>query len=142
MAAREGISILELFLNSIIKTFWIRNISEDLSLLKQFDEPEIQQEKKLKVTPLMIINCIYNMNRSKTDNSGNLAKRFAMLKGLQAKLIYQRLKFQMFLRVHSKLKMNIIDKLPLELNSSRLPLSFQYYETVPVLMSRCLQVIK
>lgn len=47
----------------------------------------------------------------------------------------------MFLRVHSKLKMNIIDKLPPELNSSRLPLSFQYYETVPVLMSRCLQVI-
>ena len=41
MAAREGISILELFLNSIIKTFWIRNISEDLSLLKNFDEPEL-----------------------------------------------------------------------------------------------------
>jgi hypothetical protein len=48
----------------------------------------------------------------------------------------------MFLRVHSKFKMNIIDKIPLEMNSSRLPLSFQYYETVPVLMSRCLEVIK
>ena len=67
MAAREGISILELFLNSIIKTFWIRKISEDLSLLKTFDEPELMQEHNLKVTPLMIINCIYNMNRCKAD---------------------------------------------------------------------------
>jgi hypothetical protein len=41
MAAREGISILELFLNSIIKTFWVRNISEDMSLLKNLDEPEL-----------------------------------------------------------------------------------------------------
>lgn len=88
MAARESVSILELFLNSIIKTFWIRNISEDLSLLKSFDEPELQQEQNLKVTPLMIINCIYNMNRSKAENSANLVKRFAMLKGMQAKLIY------------------------------------------------------
>lgn len=124
MAAREGISILELFLNSIIKTFWIRKISEDLSLLKTFDEPELMQEHNLKVTPLMIINCIYNMNRCKADHSATVVKRFAVLKGLQAKLVYQRMKFQMFLRVHSKLKMNIIDKLPPELNSSRLPLSF------------------
>jgi hypothetical protein len=41
MAAFQGISILELFVNSIAKTFWIRNISEDLSLLEKFDEPEL-----------------------------------------------------------------------------------------------------
>ena len=42
MAAYQGISILELFVNSIAKTFWMRNISEDLTILEKFDEPELQ----------------------------------------------------------------------------------------------------
>jgi len=41
MAAIQGVSILELFVNSIAKVFWLRNISEDLSLLENFDEKEI-----------------------------------------------------------------------------------------------------
>ena len=38
--------------------------------------------------------------------------------------------------------MNVLDKLPVELNTARLPLSYQFYETVPILMTRCLEVIK
>ena len=41
MAAREGISILELFVQSIIKTYWMHYVSEDLSLLRSFDEKEL-----------------------------------------------------------------------------------------------------
>lgn len=62
MAAIQGVSILELFVNSIAKVFWLRNISEDLSLLENFDEKEIQEETKLKVTPLMIISSVYTIN--------------------------------------------------------------------------------
>ena len=62
MAAIQGISILELFVNSIIKVFWIRNISEDLSILEKFDEKEIKEETKLKLTPLMIISSVYTIN--------------------------------------------------------------------------------
>jgi hypothetical protein len=37
----------------------------------------------------MIINCIYNMNRcTKSDKSASIVKRFAILKGLQAKIVY------------------------------------------------------
>lgn len=70
MAARQGISILELFVNSIAKVFWIRNISEDLSLLENFDEKEIQEETSLKVTPLMIISSVYTIN-NKCSSNGN-----------------------------------------------------------------------
>ena len=62
MAAIQGISILELFVNSIIKVFWIRNISEDLSILEKFDEKEIKEETRLKLTPLMIISSVYTIN--------------------------------------------------------------------------------
>jgi hypothetical protein len=62
MAAIQGVSILELFVNSIAKVFWLRNISEDLSLLENFDEKEIQEETKLKVTPLMIMSSVYTIN--------------------------------------------------------------------------------
>ena len=82
MAAYQGISILELFVNSIAKTFWMRNISEDLTLLEKFDEPELQKQQNLKVTPLMIINCIYNMNRGRADHQATIFKRFTVLKGL------------------------------------------------------------
>lgn len=141
MAAREGISILELFVQSIIKTYWMHYVSEDLSLLRSFDEKELQEQQNLKMSPLMIINCIYNLNRGSADKSTNVVKKLARIKGLEAKLVYQRMKFQMFLKVHSKLKMNIVDKMPAELNSSRLPLSYQYYETVPILLSRCIEVV-
>ncbi len=89
-------------MNSIAKTFWIRNISEDLTLLEMFDEPELHQQKNLKVTPLMIINCIYNMNRGRTDYQANTVKRFALLKGVQARLRYQRFKFESYLKVNSQ----------------------------------------
>jgi len=62
MAAIQGVSILELFVNSIVKVFWLRNISEDLSFLENFDEKEIKEETKLKVTPLMIISSVYTIN--------------------------------------------------------------------------------
>jgi hypothetical protein len=64
------------------------------------------------------------MNRGNAVHQVNSIKRFAVLKGLQARLRYQRFKFESFLRMHSHLKMNILDKIPLELNISRLPLSF------------------
>ena len=62
MAAIQGISILELFVNSIAKVFWLRHISADLSLLQNFDEKEISEETSLKVTPLMIISSVYTVN--------------------------------------------------------------------------------
>jgi hypothetical protein len=53
-----------------------------------------------------------------------MIKHFAALKGLQGRLRYQRFKFESFLRMQSHLKMNILDKIPIEFNISRLPLTY------------------
>jgi hypothetical protein len=45
------------------------------------------------MSPLMIINCIYNLNRGSADKSTNVVKKLARIKGLEAKLVYQRMKF-------------------------------------------------
>ena len=44
MAAREGLSVLELFVNAIVRVFWQFYISADLTLMHQFDEPELLAE--------------------------------------------------------------------------------------------------
>ena len=55
---------------------------------------------------------------------------------------YERYKFERFLKVRTKLNINTIDKLPLELNVSKLGQSYRYYDPVPIMMARCLGEVK
>jgi len=45
------------------------------------------------MSPLMIINCIHNLNRGSGDKPTNVVTKLARIKGLEAKLVYQRMKF-------------------------------------------------
>ncbi len=60
------------------------------------------------------------------------------MKGLQARLQYQRIKFERFLRVKANSNINLVDKIPLELKTSRLPLSYHFYDSVPIMIARYL----
>jgi hypothetical protein len=48
-------------------------------------------------------------------------RKYAKLKGMQARLRYQRYRFERFLRVKAHLNINFDEKLPVELKSSLLP---------------------
>jgi hypothetical protein len=52
---------------------------------------------------------------------GNEFRKYAKLKGMQARIRYQRYKFERFLRVKAHFNINFVEKLPIELKSSLLP---------------------
>jgi hypothetical protein len=78
------------------------------------------------------------------DNNKNVPvdklvfKNFAKIKGLLSRLQYQRNNFERYLRIKAHFNINLTEKLPSELRISHLPLSFHFYDAVPIMMARYL----
>ena len=61
---------------------------------------------------------------------------------MKARLQYNRVKFEQNLQTKSNFYGNLSDKLPVELKVSHLPISYHYYDAVPILMAVSLSKLK
>ncbi len=88
----------------------------------------------------MITKELHGINSKEKAHSTDLVhfKNYAKLKGLLSRLQYQRHNFERYLRVKAHFNINLMEKLPLELRISRLPLSYHFYDAVPIMMARYL----
>ena len=60
----------------------------------------------------------------------------ARLRALMARLRYQRERFEKYLMVQKHVSFDITEKMPYELKIQKLPVSFHYYDAVPILMAK------
>ncbi|TNV74824.1 hypothetical protein FGO68_gene10014 [Halteria grandinella] len=155
-AAKKRMTILELFINAMIKAYnKIHGLEEQVMLSDdEFDEAvgineDVREQNNLSVSQILSKkkNSIHKAPKPQwiheklmklIANHSPFAehlKGLQKLQGMRVKLQYNRRKFESHLRVRANFNQNLSEQLPNEMKIWRLPISYHYYDAVPVIMA-------
>jgi hypothetical protein len=90
------------------------------------------------MNPLVIVDQFYRAAEENAHAANkHIVKDHARLRAMLARLKYQRERFEKFLQVQTHgVTFYIIEKMPSELRVSNLPISYHYYDPVPIMMAK------
>ncbi|TNV85504.1 hypothetical protein FGO68_gene12728 [Halteria grandinella] len=144
-AARRQISILELFLDTILLTYKNLYMGKKRRALKRHEEylTEKMRENNF-LTPLSLIDKFLKSQTHKNEANHKtplITKNLFNLKAVQARVRYQRIKYEKFLKFKVQFNVDMTQYLPLEFKVSKLPLSYQFYDAVPQMMAKYISAL-
>ncbi len=97
-AARRQVSILELFIDSILDR--LSRLNEDESFfedIKHSEQLEEEQYENAKLNPLVVVDKLYRARELSENCDNKVIMDHARLRALMARLRYQRERFEKFL---------------------------------------------
>lgn len=136
-AAKRHISVLELFINAIVSI--LSGKVADLRDTERGEGEDIVQIPALKAIlfPLVIVDKLYQVAKEGSLRQNPAVTDLARLSGgIQARLRYQREKFERYLMIQTSFQIDVTDKIPYELKIQKLPVSYHFYDSVPIMMAK------
>lgn len=121
-ACQSRVSIIEHFLNAMMKTYQDRYLDKGFINLSQTDTDGITQQ----LQQLMLIQIAFKPK----------LKGLAQLQVIRGRLHYQRLKFETFIKNEWDLGDSFCARVPRDMQIVTYPQSFRFYDCVPLIIAK------